>query len=294
MNAAGLARALGFKRSGNQWAGCCVAHDDKNPSMIIYEGRNGSVQVRCLAGCSSGEIVDVLRERGLWGGQNSGAISDTPQLASHKVDPDRHRLAALRIWEDALAPEGTPVQRYLAGRGLIMPDKASSIIRYHPNCPKRGEHAPALIALMRSVETFKPVAINRLFLDLDQNKKLEGMMLGPAGGAAMMITSRHDTFWAEPSFCPRLAVCEGLETGLALLMQRQRCVWALGSAGAIARLPLIFAVGHLLICADNDENGVGLRAALDCAERWNACPFQKATILMPSAMDSDFADLVRS
>ena len=29
MNAEQLARALGFKRSGNQWVGRCVAHDDR-------------------------------------------------------------------------------------------------------------------------------------------------------------------------------------------------------------------------------------------------------------------------
>src|SRR4029077_17873691 len=111
-------------------------------------------------------------------------------------------------------------------------------------------------ALMRNVETFKPQAVQRLFLDLDQNKKTEGMMLGPVGNAAMMITSRHDTFWDCLSFCPKLYVCEGLETGLALQMAGYRPVWALGSAGAIARLPVLFAVGELVICADHDDAGI--------------------------------------
>ena len=61
-----------------------------------------------------------------------------------------------------------------------------------------------------------------------------GMMLGPVGNAAMMLTSRLDTFWDDLSFCPQLAVCEGFETGLSLLQHGHRCVWALGSAGAIA------------------------------------------------------------
>ena len=36
--------------------------------MIIFEGRNGLAQVRCLAGCDPIDIIEVLRERGLWGG----------------------------------------------------------------------------------------------------------------------------------------------------------------------------------------------------------------------------------
>ena len=65
MNADEIAHALGGKRSGNQWLARCVAHDDRNPSMIIFEGRNGSAQVRCLAGCEPIDIIEELRERGL-------------------------------------------------------------------------------------------------------------------------------------------------------------------------------------------------------------------------------------
>ena len=117
------------------------------------------------------------------------------------------------------------------------------------------------------------------------------MMLGLAGNAAMMITSRHDTFWDDLSFCPRLAVCEGLETGLAI-NRNARCVWALGSAGAIGRFPVIFGVGHIVICADNDADNLdsGFVAAIDCARRWNASSHQRATIMMPNLAGADFAD----
>jgi|SoimicmetaTmtLPA_FD_contig_51_1972657_length_1737_multi_3_in_0_out_0_2 hypothetical protein len=305
MKAAELARTLGFKRSGNQWLGCCVAHDDHNPSMIIFDGRNGDAQVRCLAGCSSADIIEALRARGVWQGgvQNQGdsfshPLDDADRERRNREIEERDRKRAhlaLRIWEDAVNPEGTPVERYLESRGLIWPDKASSIIRYHPRCPKGPagsvEYVPALIALMRDVESFKPTAINRLFLDIDRNVKTGGMMLGLAGNAAMMITSRHDTFWDDLSFCPRLAVCEGLETGLAI-NRNARCVWALGSAGAIGRFPVIFGVGHIVICADNDADNLdsGFVAAIDCARRWNASSHQRATIMMPNLAGADFAD----
>jgi len=299
MKAAELARALGFKRAGNQWLGCCVAHDDRNPSMIVFEGKTGATMVRCLAGCDPLDIIKALRNRGLWDG--SGRSDDIDigldelrkQRDREIAARDRRRSSvALSIWGQARDPNDTPVEDYLKGRGLELPMRANEVIRYHQACPKGSgaaiEYVPALIALMRDPVSFDPVGINRLFLDIDQNAKLGGMMLGKAG--AMMLTGRHDTFWDDLSFCPRLCVCEGLETGLALGRMGDRCVWALGSAGAIARFPVIFGVGHLLICADNDPTG--MRAAIECAERWNASSHQKATILMPSAVGADFADLV--
>jgi putative DNA primase/helicase len=303
MNAAQIARALGGHRSGNQWKCRCPAHDDTDPSMIIFDGKH-SVQVRCYAGCEPLEIIAALRSRGLWGddvdGDNSAVngCENRSLVEARRADPDRHHKLAMKIWEAAQDPAGTAAEHYLRGRGLVLPPKAADVIGFHPRCPNAQLRAPALVALMRNVETFKPQAVQRLFLDLDQNKKTEGMMLGPVGHAAMMITSRHNTFWDCLSFCPMLYICEGLETGLALHQAGYHPVWALGSAGAIARLPVLFAVGHLVICADNDplierdgrEMVPGLDAAMTCAERWNATTHQRATIIMPPRTGTDYAN----
>jgi len=313
MNAEQLARALGFKRSGNQWLGCCVAHDDKNPSMIIFEGRNGSAQVRCLAGiCDPIDIIEVLRERGLWNGSashwddgrpwNEHDIEEMRRADLARTDQRHKQMLALRLWNEAVDPRGTIVEAYLKGRGLVLPPSAAvSLVRYHPRCTKGSDVAPALIALMRNPVTFEPQAINRLFLLEDPItgfvSKSSGMMLG--GSGAMMITSRFDTFWDDLSFCPKLYVCEGLETGLALHMSGRKPVWALGSANAIRTLPVLFAVGHLVICADYDpvdaRTGVrpGPDAALECRDRWNASSHQSASILMPPQEGTDFADFLQ-
>ena len=154
---------------------------------------------------------------------------------------------------------------------------------------------------MRNPVTFEPQAINRLFLLEDPItgfvSKSSGMMLG--GSGAMMITSRFDTFWDDLSFCPKLYVCEGLETGLALHMSGRKPAWALGSANAIRTLPVLFAVAHLVICADYDpvdaRTGVrpGPDAALECRDRWNASSHQSASILMPPQEGMDFADFLQ-
>ena len=51
------ALTLGGKKLRKQWSACCPAHDDKPPSLIIFEGRRGAVKVRCVAGCEPIEII---------------------------------------------------------------------------------------------------------------------------------------------------------------------------------------------------------------------------------------------
>jgi hypothetical protein len=302
MTAEQIARALGGKRSGNQWKCRCPAHADKDPSMIVFDGRD-AVQVRCYAGCDPLDIITALRAMGLWGRDVDGddvTVNGDPHEARRRretprTDPSRHGRLALEIWERSVDPRETPAEAYLKGRGLVLPSSAAvTALRYSECCPKGERAQPALVVLMRNVESFAPQAIQRLFLDIDQNRKTEAMMLGPVGNAAMMISSRADTFCDSLGFCPLLYVCEGLETALALHQFGRRPVWALGSAGAIARFPVIFGVGELTIAADNDENNVGLEAAVECAERWNGEKDQHfARIVMPRKPGTDFADAIQ-
>lgn len=43
----------------------CPAHEDKHPSLSIDE-RGVRVLFKCWAGCSQGDVINALRERGLW------------------------------------------------------------------------------------------------------------------------------------------------------------------------------------------------------------------------------------
>src|SRR5262245_42237532 len=66
-NAAWLADNLeGSRRSGDGYIACCPAHDDQNPSLSINEDAAGKVLLHCHAGCEQQEVIDALRERGLW------------------------------------------------------------------------------------------------------------------------------------------------------------------------------------------------------------------------------------
>ena len=305
MTAEDIARALGFKRSGNQWVGRCVAHNDKNPSMIIFEGRNGSAQVRCLSGCDPLDIIEALRARGMWAG--SGRHDDIAigldelrrRRETPKTDPRRHQRRAFSLRDLAVDPNNVP-HGYLRGRGLWpIPDalikSQGGCVGYLPDCPRGDATEPAIIVLMRDVITFEPMAIQRIFLHEDPItgfvSKSGAMMLGPAGGAAMMLSSWEEIFAGrEPEEGEiHLHVAEGFETALALYLCGVKPIWALGSAGAIARFPVLERINALVICADNDENGTGLNAAVECGKRWEQAG-RSVLIRIPPKVGDDWCD----
>ena len=105
MNAEMLATALGGKDAGKQWAACCPAHEDKSPSLIIFDGRE-SVQVRCLALCDPQDVIDALRARGLWGDRVSAGQASPPRSknVSREASMDdalRSRAMALKLFDDS-------------------------------------------------------------------------------------------------------------------------------------------------------------------------------------------------
>jgi putative DNA primase/helicase len=65
MTAEAIAIALNGRRSGDTWMACCVAHEDRSPSLAIRE-KNGVPVVHCHAGCSQKDVIAALASRGLW------------------------------------------------------------------------------------------------------------------------------------------------------------------------------------------------------------------------------------
>jgi putative DNA primase/helicase len=67
MNAADIAKGLPkWRKSGDGFVACCLAHQDNNPSLAIRDGDDGRVLVHCHAGCSQDAVVGALRAQGLW------------------------------------------------------------------------------------------------------------------------------------------------------------------------------------------------------------------------------------
>ncbi|WP_439576913.1 DUF7146 domain-containing protein [Elioraea sp.] len=198
---------------------------------------------------------------------------------------------ARHLWRESTPARGTIVERYLAGRGLALPEPPDDarVLRFHRACPRRTpedeariEHHPAMLALMTDPLTGKPCGLHRTFLRPDGSDRLRDRkgraMLGAVG---VVRLSRDDDMTLG------LGIAEGIETSLSV-MQRfgWRPVWAATSAGAIARLPVLPGVEALTIFADAD--GAGIAAAQAAAARWREAG-RSVRILRPPA--GDFNDL---
>jgi putative DNA primase/helicase len=229
---------------------------------------------------------------------------DGPTKAEERADNARRTRFALDVWGRGRSVIGSPGETYLAMRGLPLPRELDGeVVRWVADCPReRGTH-PALVVLYRSMEGDQPRAIQRLFIT-PRFEKLQAMMLGPTRGAAMKLTSHRATCCgAVPWYAPQLHVCEGFETGLGLLALGYRPVWALGMAGAIERLPVLWFVGQIVVAVDNDGeqppdthgtpgtgSAAGHRAAAELKRVWG----WRARMIMPSKPGTDFADLAKA
>jgi phage/plasmid primase-like uncharacterized protein len=189
----------------------------------------------------------------------------------------------LAIWKVAIDAHGTPVEHYLAQRQLTLPLGAEAL-RFHPACPFAGTATPAMVALVRNIESNEPQAIHRTALDVSGRKiEINGSSkrsLGPIGGGAIKLT-------ADENVTIALGIAEGIETALSLqrLAEWQDSpVWSVICAGGIRKFPLLAEIETLVIAADCDREGAN--ATAEAAERW-----QEREVLIIEATGDDGTDL---
>jgi hypothetical protein len=108
-------------------------------------------------------------------------------------------------------------------------------------------------------------------------------MLGAVGGAAIKVDDDTDIEQG-------LAIGEGYESVLAGRQLGFRPVWALGSAGAIAALPVLSGIDALTIFAESDDAGANRRAVQVCGKHWLAAG-REVILAMPQVV-GDMNDLV--
>jgi Toprim domain-containing protein len=203
--------------------------------------------------------------------------------AEQQLDPDRWQ----RAWQAARPIVGTLAATYLAARGLAFDDPDGRVLRFAPRRARKNaddmlEHHPALLALLSDVGTGKGCGIKNIYLRADGSDRLRDSKAktstGKAGGAAAMLSA-----FDEPTY--GLTVCEGPETGIALLMHDLAPVWSLDSAGNLGSFPVLSGIGALTIAAD--PGTAGQQNAAKAASRWRAAG-RKALVITPPA--GDWAD----
>jgi putative DNA primase/helicase len=199
-----------------------------------------------------------------WAGGGAGAAAVRPhrQLARFKAHSTDW---AVNLWREAKPARDTPVETYLASRGLKLPDRSEHALRFHPACPRGEGRLPAMLGLMSGIVTGRMLGVHRTFLSADGRAKANlepnKMMLGRAKGAVLKLSPDEDVTLG-------LALTEGIEDGLAVLNDGFAPVWACLSAGTLMNFPVLGGIGALTLCADNDTPG--RQAAEACAARWRA------------------------
>lgn len=317
-----IGRDVKLKRAGRELKGCCPFHSERTPSFHVNDAKG---LYHCFGCGASGDAVAyVMHRHGLpfadavrmLAGEAGLTIPEgdtkiTTRQASPKIaaplpdEPDadaeevastrRKREIALRIWAQAVQPEGTPVEAYLHGRGVALPETCARVLRYHPQCPNGTDVMPAMVALIRDPETDEPLGIHRTFLTLNGKRalgsdggKLAKKMLGTGRGVVMLSPGLGLNGEGPGEF---LAIAEGIETALHGLRRWPHIpVWCAMNAGGVAAFPVLRGIEHITIYADNDASGAGMNAARACARRWAAAG-RHGAILLPNETGQDFADL---
>lgn len=262
MTAETMAKALGGRKVGQGWTARCPAHDDREPSLSIRDA-DGKVLVHCHAGCEQRDVIVALKERGLWDGKAHSSqrkFRHRKVSPPHYIQPDPDRVAVvLSIWQSTIAAEGTPVEAYLASRGLACSLPPS--LRFHRGLKHTsGGIWPCMVALVKRGTDDTPLAIHRTFLAREGHGKAPvepaKMMLGPCQSGAVRL--------GVPSEI--LMIGEGIETCLAAMQATGYPAWAALSTSGLRALDLPGCVRDVIVLADGDDPGEA--AARDCALRW--------------------------
>lgn len=298
-----IAHALGGDVVGRQVLapGPGHSHKDRSLNVALANSSTLGVVVRSFAGDDWRTCRDYVCGRlGIATDHNPKAtVSPIDRMQARErqrladlekeADDARRTVQALRIWEAATDPGGTPVDAYLASRGVPLPNEATGFaVRFMPSCPFAGQRVPAMVCLARDMATDEAKAVHRTALnehgeavEINGHKRLS---LGPIGGCAIKITPHAD-------IGSEIGVGEGLETSLSLrhVAGPQLAVWSLLSAGNLERLPLLKGVGKVWIAVDHDP--AGLNASRKLAREWRNAGREAARII-PNTPKIDLNDLV--
>ncbi|MGY8682460.1 toprim domain-containing protein [Bradyrhizobium sp. UFLA05-153] len=265
MTAEQLAEALGARRSGRQWVCRCIVHEDRNPSLIIFEGHTAP-QVRCLSGCDPADIIAVLRSRGLWHGEGQRSPVDDAKREKARRARKAREAAELReqrrkaswLWSNRQPIAGTIAEMYLReARGITCP--LPPTLGFLP--PRKAEHRPAMIAAFALADEIEPGV-------LGQPRNVEAVhltLLKPDGSGKAEVekskiivgSASLPIVLAPPNDLLGLAITEGIEEALSVHQATGLGAWAAGSA---SRLPALAAaiptyVECVTVIVDDDKAG---------------------------------------
>jgi hypothetical protein len=278
------------RRQGHYWLCGDVLG---TPGRSLYVRLSG-LRAGHWTDAASGEYGDLLDLIGLNRGLDFRAtLAEARLLLSLPVPlhrpanppaPMGSSEAARRLFAASKSVRGTLAERYLRGRGIVLPPEVSAL-RFHPRCfyraPSGRQMWPAMIAAVTDLDGTL-TGVHRTWLDpnggkapVDQPRRAMGHLLGNA----VRFGPVQDV----------LAAAEGIETALALktVLPALPVVAAL-SAAHLAALSLPPTLGRFYIARDNDA--AGGRAVERLFDRFHGAALD-LRVLIPMAEDFN-ADLL--
>lgn len=296
------------RRVGDEWRLANIDGDAprKSGSCVIslkgahagdwheFDGEQGGGPISAIQHATGLEGAALIAEAAEIAGVASGAPERKAPPAVAAVPPAASKRDATQeiahILSGALPVAGTAAERYLTGRRLAVPSAAD--LQFHPDLThwetKSGYAAMLGIVRDRSGEV---VGLHRTYLDEQADGTVSKaavakprMMLGRVAGGAVRLAPVNGE--------AALGICEGIETGLAVM---KACpglaVWATLSTSGLEQVQLPPEAKRVIILADHDESGAGLRAA-ETAARYLRMEGREAVIALPPEVGQDFNDLL--
>lgn len=280
MDAQAITRKLsGTWRNGSGQSPCpaCQPERRKDQTALSISQVNGKILLHCFKdGCNFVEITNAidlpLRSARIDHAAQRESDAKQAAYAAHKLRKARD------LWEHALPIDNTKAATYLRGRGISCP--LPETLRFIPAI----HHGPSMSWCMAMVANVSTGGVHRTFFDKQGNRltKNAKLMLGPCAGGAVALSSG-----AGP-----LVVCEGMETGLALLsdlLSGPATVWSALSTSGIRGLALPPDPHKLTIATDGDAAGKEAGDAL--AMRATALGWHVS--LLPAPEGKDWADILQ-
>jgi putative DNA primase/helicase len=294
ITAADIAYTLGgARREGREWRCRCPLHGGR--SLTLRDGKDGCVLVTCWGGCDRLDVLSELRRLKVLDAGTSDCRPTTTGGEQNSARDAWRTVRALAIWRQAQPIAGTIVETYLRGPGISL-DAWPWTLRFHPVCCRPRDDAgnfvpplPAMVALVEHVER-GPVAIHATYLRQDGSGKAEipkreqKASFGPVGGGAVRLGTLQRDRW--------LVIAEGIETTLSVMQACGLQGWAALSANGIKNLILPPDAALVMLCADNDANGIGQGTAREAGRRF-LHESRRVRIATPTTSGTDFNDLLK-
>jgi hypothetical protein len=309
------------RRHGAEWrVGSPAGEAGQSLAIHIGPARPG---VWCdFASGLGGDALDLVAQA-RFGGQRGRAIGwarawlglaaddrAPPNRASAPPPPVDTRQAAEGAKRTAFASSlfyqtmpgvaGTPVEAYLAGRGIDLRElgRQPGALRYHAalECRERGQPMPAMLAAVTGIHG-ELLAVHRTWLENRHHGWSKAalarpkMVLGPMAGGAVHLwrgLTGKSLRYAETG--EAIVISEGIETGLSVAVACPELrVLAAISVGNLAMVELPPAIGEVIIAADNDApESQATRAVQRAVEKFST---QGKTVrIARSPIGSDFND----